>query len=308
MNNPYVPNVATIKSINQEVCGPRPIKTFRVEFDDLALRKSFSFISGQTAMVSVLGTGESMFAISSPSTRKGYLDFSVMKTGGKNTTALHDLEVGDQVGVRGPYGNWFPLDEWRGKNLIFIGGGIGQAPLRSVYMNVLDRRAEFGDILIIYGARTSADLAFIEELEDLEKRDDVELRLCLDWKFGEGGKLLQEAEPGWKVINVDEPECTQEKDSMCTRFTCFVPELLLVTSPSPDNSIALTCGPPIMIKFVIDNLVKLGFQPDQIYTTLEMRMKCGIGKCGRCNVGNLYVCKDGPVFSYDQLQSIQGER
>lgn len=308
MKNPYVPNVATIKSIRQEVCGPRPIKTFHVEFDDPALRESFIFNSGQTAMVSVLGTGESMLAISSPSTRKGYLDFSVMKSGGKNTTALHDLEVGDQVGVRGPYGNWFPLDEWRGKNLIFIGGGIGQAPLRSVYTNVLDRRTEFGDILIIYGARTSADLAFVEELEDLEKRDDVELRLCLDWKFGDGGKLLQEAEPGWTVINVDKPECTQEKDSMCTRFTCFVPELLLVTSPSPDNSIALTCGPPIMIKFVIDNLVKLGFQPDQIYTTLEMRMKCGIGKCGRCNIGNLYVCKDGPVFSYEQLQSIQGER
>jgi sulfhydrogenase subunit gamma (sulfur reductase) len=308
MKNPYVPNIATIKSIRQEVCGPRPIKTFHVEFDDPALRKSFIFNSGQTAMVSVLGTGESIFAISSPSTREGYLEFSVMKSGGKNTTALHDLEVGDQVGVRGPYGNWFPLDEWQGKNLIFIGGGIGQAPLRSVYMNVLDRRAEFGNILIIYGARTSDDLAFVEELEDLEKRDDVEIRLCLDWKFGEGGKLLQEAEPGWTVINVDKPECTLEKDSMCTRFTCFVPELLLMRSPSPDNSIALTCGPPIMIKFVIDNLVKLGFQPDQIYTTLEMRMKCGIGKCGRCNIGNLYVCKDGPVFSYQQLQSIQGER
>jgi len=216
--------------------------------------------------------------------------------------------VGDTIGVRGPYGNSFPIEEWKGKNLMFIGGGIGQAPLRSVYTNAIDNRDQYGDILIIYGARTSQDLTFLNELEELEKRDDVDLRLCLDWKFGAEGKILEESEPGWKVINTERPECTLDEDSLCTRFTCFVPELVFVTSPDPENSIALTCGPPIMIKFVVENLLKLGFTPDQIYTTLEMRMKCGIGKCGRCNIGNLYVCKDGPVFTHEQLMNIEGER
>jgi len=308
MDNPYIPNPATVVEIRKEVGGPRPIKTFRFEFKDPKIRESFSFKQGQTAMISVLGVGESMFAISSPSTRKGYIECSVMNAGGKNTTALHQLEVGDTVGIRGPYGNHFPLDDWKGKNLIFIGGGIGQAPLRSVYMTALDRREEFGDILIIYGARTSADLAFKYELDDLEKREDVDLRLCLDWKFGPGGKIMKPAEAGWKVINTEEPACTLDEDSLCSKFTCFVAELVLVMAPSSENTIAMTCGPPIMIKFVVQNLANLGFSPDQIITTMEMRMKCGIGKCGRCNIGNLYVCKDGPVFSNEELKNVQGER
>jgi len=307
MNNPYIPYPATIEDIREEVGGARPIKTFKVVFNEDDIKENFQYRSGQCAMLSLLGVGESMISITSTPTRKGYLEFSVMKLG-KVTTALHDLEVGDEIGVRGPYGNSFPIEEWKGKNLIFIGGGIGQAPLRSVYSNVLDRRDEYGDISIIYGARSSSDLAFIHELEELEKRDDVDLRLCLDWKFGPEGKILKEAEQGWKVINTEKPECTLDEDSLCTRFTCFVPELVLVTEPSPENSIALTCGPPIMIKFVIENLLKLGFSADQIYTTLEMRMKCGIGKCGRCNIGNLYVCKDGPVFTYQQLMNVEGER
>lgn len=307
MTDHYMPHLATIDSIREEVGGLRPIKTFRVAFNDDQIKQEFQFRSGQCAMLSILGVGESMISITSSPTWKGYLEFAVMKLG-KVTNALHDLEEGDVIGVRGPYGNSFPLEEWKGKNLIFIGGGIGQAPLRSVYSNVLDNRNEYGNITIIYGARSSSDLAFIGELEKLEERDDVDLRLCLDWKFGPGGKILEEAEPGWKVINVDEPECTLDEDSLCTRFTCFVPELVLVSTPDPENTIAITCGPPIMIRFVIENLTKLGFTPDQIYTTLEMRMKCGIGICGRCNIGSHYVCKDGPVFSHEELMNIQGER
>lgn len=304
MDNPYIPDLATVIEIFEEVGGARPIKTFRVQFNDEKLRETFTFDSGQTAMFSVLGTGESMFAISSPPTRKGYLEFSVMNQGGKNTSAIHRLEVGDIVGIRGPYGNSFPLDKWKGKNLVFIGGGIGQAPLRSVYMNALDRREDFGDITLIYGARSSADLAYKRELKELRERDDMELVLCLDWKFGPGGKMLEEAEPEWKVIDVDEPSNTLVQYPGCKKFTCFVPELVLVCAPDPKNTIAMTCGPPIMIKFVVQNLLKLGFSPDQVYTTEEMRMKCGIGKCGRCNIGNLYVCKEGPVFSYDKLKNL----
>jgi NAD(P)H-flavin reductase len=307
MSNTYLPHTATIEEIRNEVGGARAIKTFKVVFDDEEMKNNFDYLSGQCAMLSLLGIGESMISITSSPTRKGFLEFAVMKQG-KVTSALHDMEVGDSIGIRGPYGNHFPLEDWKGKDLIFIGGGIGQAPLRSVYTNALDNRDDYGDISIIYGARTSSDLAFMCELEELEKRDDVDLRLCLDWKFGAEGKILEEAEEGWKVINVEKPECTLDEDSLCTRFTCFVPELVLVTAPSPDNAIALTCGPPIMIKFVVDNLTQLGFTPDQIVTTMEMRMKCGIGKCGRCNIGNLYVCKDGPVFTHEELLTVKGER
>lgn len=304
-NNPYKPDLAVIEDIRQETTGPRAIKTFKVTFQDDKLREKFSYKSGQTALVSMFGKGESMFCITSTPTKKGFLEFSVMRMG-KVTAALHDLEVGDIIGVRGPYGNDFPLEEWKGKNLVFIGGGIGQAPLRSVYLNVLDNRKKFGDVSIIYGARSSQDLSYKEEIFDFEKRDDVNTFLCLDWKFGKDGMIDEEAEEGWYKIDMKDPGKTKAPKGT-SRFTGFVPQVVLVTKPSPKNTVAITCGPPIMIKFVVENLKSLGFSNDQIYTTLEMRMKCGIGKCGRCNIGNVYVCKDGPVFSYTQLEQMPKE-
>lgn len=229
-------------------------------------------------MVGFLGVGECMFAISSSPTKKEYLEISVMKHG-KVTSVLHDCKTGDLVGIRGPYGNSFPVEDWAGKNLVFIGGGIGQAPLRSVIQYVLDNRNLYGNIDIFYGGRTSRDLCYQNEFVELEKHSDINVHLSIDTE-----------EKGWKG------------------FTGFVPQNLMKIKPSAKNSIAITCGPPIMIKIVIDNLMHLGFSEKQIFTTLEMRMKCGIGKCGRCNVGPLYVCKDGPVFSYEQLQHIKGER
>ncbi len=304
-NNPYKPNIAVIEAIREETTGPRAIKTFTVSFKDEKLKKNFTYKSGQTAMVSMFGKGEAMFCITSSPTKKEYLEFSVMRMG-KVTSALHELGVGDVVGVRGPYGNDFPLMKWKGKDLIFIGGGIGQAPLRSVYLNVLDNRKDYGDVSIIYGARTSQDLSYKEEIFDFEKRKDVNTYLCLDWKFGKDGMIDDEAEEGWYKINMKEPEKTSAPKET-TRFTGFVPQIVLVTKPSPKNSIAITCGPPIMIKYVVENLKKLGFENEQIYTTLEMRMKCGVGKCGRCNIGSIYVCKDGPVFSYSQLEKMPKE-
>jgi NAD(P)H-flavin reductase len=219
-----------------------------------------------------------MFAISSSPTKKDYIEVSVMRHG-KVTSALHECEPGDVVGVRGPYGNNFDVKGWKGKNIVFIGGGIGQAPLRSLINYMIDNRKDYGKLDVIYGARTSKDISYKEEFDELDKQKDVNVHLSIDVE-----------EDGWK------------------KFVGFVPDNLLRVKPSPKNSIAVTCGPPIMIKFVIQNLEKLGFTEDQIFTTLEMRMKCGIGKCGRCNIGNLYVCKDGPVFSYKQLKNIQGER
>ncbi len=277
-DNPYQPWLATIDDIREEVGGVRPIKTFRLKFQDKNIQNNFTYLPGQCTMITLLGQGECFFAISSSPTKKDYIEVSVMKLG-KVTTALHECEPGDVVGVRGPYGNNFDVDGWQGKNLVFIGGGIGQAPLRSLINYVVDNRKKYGKLDVIYGARSSKDLSYKQEFAELEKRKDVDVHLSIDV-----------AEDGWK------------------NFVGFVPNNLLEVKPSPKNSIAITCGPPIMIKFVIQNLEKLGFTDDQIFTTLEMRMKCGIGKCGRCNIGNLYVCKDGPVFSYQQLKNIQGER
>jgi NAD(P)H-flavin reductase len=277
-DNPYQPNLATIESVKKEVGGERAIKTFRFKFQDSNLQKNFTFEPGQCAMVSLLGHGECMFAISSSPTKKGYIECSIMRHG-KVTKAIHELEPGDTIGIRGPYGNFFDMKGWEDKNIVFIGGGIGQAPLRCLIDYVLDNRKNYGKIDVIYGARTSEDISFKDEFETLKKNKDVNVHLSIDVK-----------EDGWK------------------EFVGFVPDNLLKVKPSPKNTIAITCGPPIMIKFVIQNLEKLGFTDEQIFTTLEMRMKCGIGKCGRCNIGNLYVCKDGPVFSYKELKKLQGER
>ena len=279
--NPYQPHLAKVIEIRPETPGERAVKTFKIEFLDEEVRNTFTQRPGQCAMLGLLGRGESFISISSPSSWKGFLEFSVLQyVAGRITSALHKLEVGDIVTVRGPYGNGFPVDDWHGLNLIFIGGGIGQAPLRSVYMYALDpeNRKNYGQIDIIYGARTSNDLVFRAELEELEKRDDVNVHLSID---------IEEA--SW------------------SKFVGFVPTNVLEVAPSPKNAIALTCGPPIMIKFVVENLKKLGFTPEQIYTTLENRMKCGIGKCGRCNIGSVYVCKDGPVFTFAEIQKMPNE-
>jgi len=275
--NPYKPSLAKIADITLEASGDRAIRTFRLEFQDEDIRKNFTFKPGQFVMISVLGVGESTFAISSSPTQKGYFEVSAMRYG-KHTKALHQKEVGDIVGARGPYGNNFPVDEWKGKNILFIGGGIGQAPLRSVINYCIDNRKDYGNLEIIYGARTSKDLCFKREFEEMAKMDNLNTHLSIDVE-----------EEGWN------------------HFVGFVPTNLMRLKPSPENTIAITCGPPIMIKFVIENLVKLGFKDEQIYTTLEMRMKCGVGMCGRCNIGNLYVCKDGPVFSWDQIKDLEGD-
>ncbi|MBS3885567.1 MAG: FAD/NAD(P)-binding protein [Dethiobacter sp.] len=272
--HPYIPNFATVQDTWYETYGDRCIKTFKVGFDDEEVRDSWTHLPGQCAMIGVLGTGESMISISCSPTEGKFLRFSVMRAG-KVTKALHELEAGDKMTVRGPYGNNFPIDEWKGKNIITIGGGIGQAPLRPVIEYVRAKKSEYGELTVVYGARTSADLCFKGEFGELARIENTCYHLSVDVK-----------EEGWP------------------HYVGFVPALLMEVNPSPENTIAITCGPPIMINFVLQNLKKLNFPDDQIYTTLENRMKCGIGKCGRCNAGNLYVCKDGPVFSYATLKNV----
>jgi len=273
-SNPYLPYIVHIEEAWYETpIGDRAVKTFKVNFTDEKVWETWSHEPGNCAMVGRLGIGESMFCISSSPTEKGYLRFSIMKAG-KVTSALHELEAGDTMTVRGPLGNAFPLAEWEGKNIVSIGGGIGQAPLRPVINYVRDNRDKYGDLKVIYGARTSDLHCFKTEFDEFTK-EGTACHLAVD---------------------------VEEED--WPHFVGFVPDLLMDVAPEPDNTIAVTCGPPILIKFVTQNLEKLGFTPDQIYTTLEERMKCGIGKCGRCNVGSMYVCKDGPVFSYATLKEI----
>lgn len=278
MNTPvnYVPFQARIESIVEETAD---IKTFRLTFCDPAVAESFSFQPGQFGLYSVFGAGEATFCIASSPTRKGYIECSVKKAG-RVTTELHQCNNGDVVGFRGPYGNCFPIDDMAGKNLLFVGGGIGLAPLRSVIWNVLDWRDRFADVTILYGARSVGDLVYKSELTTWQEMDNVHTVYTVD----PGGEI-----PDW------------------AGKVGFVPAVLEDLKPSPANTVVLTCGPPIMIKFVLASLGKLGFSLDAAYTTLENRMKCGIGKCGRCNVGHLYVCKDGPVFRCDSLRALPQE-
>jgi len=274
--NLYQPHLMRIREIIDETIDTR---TLKLEFQDPAVAESFNFAAGQFGEYSVFGEGESTFCIASPSTRKGYIECS-FKAVGKVTQALRRLSVGDTVGFRGPYGNHFPLDLMKGKNILFIAGGIGLAPVRSVIWTVLDQRDQFNDVTIVYGARTVGDLVYKRELEEWSQRSDVKLVTTVD----PGGET-----PEWK--------------GMVARVPTAVEQAVTNT----ENTFAVICGPPIMIKFTLPVLLKLGFPEERIYTTLENRMKCGLGKCGRCNIGATYVCKDGPVFTAAQIRQMPQE-
>lgn len=272
--NPYLPDMATIVEVIQETHN---IKTFRVVINNEERMKAFTFRPGQVGQLSVFGAGESTFVINSSPTRKDYLQFSVMRVG-EVTSRLHQLQPGDQIGVRAPLGNSFPVEDLKGKNIVFIGGGIGMAPLRTLFTYMLDNRKDYKDITLLYGARSPADLTYKAELPEWTARKDVNCVLTID----------NPAE-GWE------------------HKVGLIPNVLLEINPKPKNTVAITCGPPIMIKFTLQALKKLGFEDENIITTLEKRMKCGVGICGRCNIGTKYVCMDGPVFTYAQLKELPSE-
>lgn len=276
MDNLYLPNLVTIEDIVEEAPD---VRSYRLVFKDLELRENFEFKVGQFGLYSAFGYGESTFCIASSSTQKGFIQCT-FRNSGRVTGALSSLSIGDTMGFRGPYGNHFPIDDWKGKNMVFIAGGIGLPPVRSVIRYCLDRREDFGDITIVYGAKSVEDLVYKNELAHWEERPDINVVQCVD----PGGET---PEWGGKVG--------------------FVPMVLEAAAPSSKNSIAITCGPPIMIKFVLGALEKLGFTDEQVYTTLENKMKCGIGKCGRCNVGDIYVCKEGPVYNSAQVKKMYND-
>ncbi|MBK7712831.1 MAG: FAD/NAD(P)-binding protein [Bacteroidales bacterium] len=275
-DNIYKPYLMEIENIVEETPD---VRTFRLKFKNNEDAEKFVFKAGQFGEYSVLGEGESTFCVASSPTRKGYIECTFRKAG-RVTNALANLEIGDTVGFRGPYGNTFPVEQWEGKNLLYIAGGIALPPMRCVIWNTIDLRDKYRDITIVYGARTVSDLVYKNELKEWEDRPDIKLITTVD----PGGQT-----PDWKGE------------------IGFVPLVLEKLAPSSENTVAVLCGPPVMIKFTMPVLKKLGFQDKDIYTTLENRMKCGFGKCGRCNVGKVFVCKDGPVFSYEEILTLPEE-
>ena len=273
INETLIPKIGVITDIRKDTPD---VKTFRVVGTDG--KKLFQHMPGQCAMVSVPGVGECMFSITSSPTNQDYMEFSIKKCGCV-TTVLHAMEVGSHVTVRGPYGKNFPVEgDFKGKDLLFIAGGIGLAPLRSVINYVRHYRENYGKVVIVYGARSADDLVDFEEIQT-------------EWKN----------EPNFEVyLTIDRPQ--EGWDDHVGFVPSYVKELGL-----DKNMTAVLCGPPIMIKFTLQGLLELGFEKSRVYTTLELRMKCGVGKCGRCNVGDKFVCKDGPVFRMTELDELPDE-
>ena len=271
MENIYLPHLTQIAAVRRETADTQ---TFVLRFGDPEIRRSFRFTPGQFVEVSVFGVGEVPIGFASGPAQGNGFEITV-KAMGSVTRALHRLQAGDWVGIRGPFGNSFPYEEAKGQDILIVGGGIGLPPLRSLIEAFLQQRDAFGTIAILYGARTPQDRVYKPELDRWRDRGDL--------------LLLETVDVG---------------DDTWTGPVGVVTTLFRQVTADPSRTIAYTCGPPIMIKFVIQDLLKMGFAEDRIVSTLERYMKCGVGKCGHCAIGPKYVCVDGPVFTYKQIKGL----
>jgi len=276
-SNSYVPSPMRIERISIEN-DAKDLKTFRLSFCNASDGADFRYVCGQFGMLSIPGTGECPVGIASSTLDAGILEFTVKRyPTGVVTTALHDLTEGDSFGVRGPMGNGFPLKDLKGKNIVIVGGGFAFTTLRSTINYVLSAsvRGDYKNITVIYGARSPGELLYKAELAQWQQRSDLSTYVTVD-----------------------------KGDSSWSGRVGLVPNVVKEVAPSSIDTYCIVCGPPIMLKFTLPPLLDLGFTPDKILTSLERKMTCGMGKCGRCNIGRYYVCKDGPVFSYDKIKDI----
>ncbi len=280
MENPYLPYPVRIDEITVE-SEDRSLKTFKFVFKNPGDEEKFAYNAGQFAELSIAGKGEIPIGIASSPVEKGFIKFTVNRAG-VVTSHLHNMAVGDTMGVRGPLGNWYPWEQLEGKNILIVGGGFAFTTLRSSIIYILDpaNREKFGDITVVYGARSPGMLLYKDELIEWEKRDDINMHITVDGTD----------DPDWKYNVGFVPPVTEEK-----------------APQGNEDSYAIVCGPPIMIKFTQPVLEKLGYDHDHIILSLENRMKCGIGMCGRCGIGKELVCKDGPVFTLNQVNATPRE-
>jgi len=266
--NPFLGRLTEVKDIATE------IKLFKVELLNGGSESFQGYQPGQFAFVSAFGRGEAPFGIANASERGPQLEFAINRLGSV-TTDLHELGEGDIVGVRGPLGNWFPMDRFKGKNLVVLGGGIGGAPLRPVIQTILDNRSNYGLLTILWAARLPSLLVFTDEYDEWRSAPNTELHLTVD-----------------------------KGDEKWEHNVGLITDLLKKVNPSPKDTVTITCGPPIMIYFTEKMLAEMGFAPESNYVTLEARMHCGLGKCGRCNLGEKLICVDGPVFHMGEVGSL----
>jgi sulfhydrogenase subunit gamma (sulfur reductase) len=264
----FFPRLAVIDDVRDETPDT---KTYRLRYREGG---GLDFRPGQFLELSVFGFGEAPFCLASSPTRRDAVETTVRRVGSL-TNALHGLGPGDEVGLRGPFGNGFDVAAAEGKDLLFVGGGIGLPPLRGLIWNVLDERERFRRVTILYGARTPDDLVYKDELRLWAERGDVELRVTVD-----------KASTGWDG------------------HVGVVPTLFERVALRPASTVAYVCGPPVMIRFVVQDLLMRGFAEDAIVSTLERMMQCGVGKCNHCAIGHRTVCRDGPVFTYRQMREL----
>ena len=269
--NPYLPQLARIERITKET---DTVKTFRLKFLKRKIKNYFVFIPGQFIQVSVFGIGEAPISLSSFPFDMEFFEFSVRNVGNV-TNALFELKEGDTIGIRGPYGNGYPIKKFMHKNVVMVAGGIGFPPLKSLIEYILDRRDDFGDLWLLYGAKDPTDIVFKKSLKEWKKQKKFKVLVTVD-----------KSDNKWKG-NVG-----------------VVTTLFDKTKIPSENTIGVMCGPSIMMKFVTQKLKKIGFKDYQIFLSLERLMQCGMGKCGHCNIGNKYVCLDGPVFCYEELKGL----
>ena len=264
LENPYCPTRSEVLDVKTET---PTIKSIKLKPDT-----AVSFETGQFIELTIPGIGEAPFTPSSTPSEKETLEISVMKVG-KVTERIHTLNPGDIVGVRGPFGTGYPLDEFAGKEILVVGGGCGFAPLRSLMYELFDRSSQFKKLLFRGGCKTSADFLYREEISEWANRGDLDMELTVDI-----------GDDGW--------------NGHVGLVTTILDDMDMDTA----GGIAIVCGPPVMMKFATTKILDLGFSDDRIYLSMEKNMSCGIGKCGHCRLGTYYACKDGPVFRFDKIR------